>query len=106
MRSLYHLSPVKPAPAKLPPAKLSLAKAALLCGAALALPLAAGCLGASGSSHSGEHGEGGAPEAKPATIEQLAEKTGCALASKRKSTELQQGNCQTAKGRYVLVSFS
>jgi hypothetical protein len=76
-------------------------KTVLLCGAALVLPLAAGCSG--GAKGHGEHG--GAPVAKAATIEQLAEQTGCTLAGTRKSAQLKQGQCKTDKGRYVLVSF-
>jgi hypothetical protein len=76
-------------------------KAVLLCGAALVLPLAAGCSG--GGAH-GEHG--GAPVAKVATIEQLASQTGCTLIGSRKSAEFKQGQCKTEKGRYVLVSFT
>jgi hypothetical protein len=83
MGSLYHLTPVK---------------AALVCGAVLALPLAAGC--------SSKPGQGDAPEAQPATIEQLAQKTGCTLIGKRNSKELKQGQCKTSTGRYVLVSFT
>ncbi|MFC5751130.1 hypothetical protein [Actinomadura rugatobispora] len=87
MGSLYQMTPVK---------------AALLCGAVI-VPLAAGCSGSSGSaSHSGHEG----PAAKPATIEQLAQKTGCTLAGKRNSAELRQGACQTSRGRYTLVSFT
>jgi hypothetical protein len=83
MGSLYHLTtPVK---------------AALVCGAvALVLPLAAGCSSKDGSS----------PKAEPATIEQLAQKTGCTLTGKRNSKELKQGYCKTSTGRYVLVGFT
>ncbi|GLZ03672.1 hypothetical protein Acsp03_11390 [Actinomadura sp. NBRC 104412] len=81
MGSLYHLTPVK---------------AALVCGAALALSLAAGC------SKSGQE----TPQAQRATIEQLAQKTGCTLIGKRDSKELKQGQCKTSAGRYVLVSFT
>ncbi|GAA2408004.1 hypothetical protein GCM10010191_15600 [Actinomadura vinacea] len=77
-------------------------KAALLCGAAIVLPLAAGC---GGSEKSSQDGAGG-PEAKPATIEQLAQQTGCTLTGTRNAAELRQGACKTAKGRYTLVSFT
>ena len=82
MGSLYHLTPVK---------------AALVCGAVLVLPLAAGC---------SKSGQGDAPKAQPATIEQLAQKTGCTLTGKRNAKELKQGLCKTSTGRYVLVSFT
>ncbi|MEW2356629.1 hypothetical protein [Spirillospora sp. NPDC029432] len=73
----------------------------LLCGAALAPPAAAGCSGGHGG-----HGTDGAPAAKEATIEQLAQRTGCTLTGTRKAAELRQGQCKTGKGRYVLVSFT
>jgi hypothetical protein len=79
-----------------------LLKAALLSGATLML--AAGCSGS--SNMAGMHGaHGDAPKAKPATIEQIAEQTGCTLAGTRNADELKQGACQTAKGRYTVVSF-
>ncbi|MFI0349608.1 hypothetical protein [Actinomadura sp. 9N407] len=77
-------------------------KTVLLCGAALVLPLAVGCSGGAGGH--GEHG--GGPVAKVATIEQLAQQTGCTLIGSRKSAEFKQGQCKTDKGRYVLVSFT
>jgi hypothetical protein len=80
-------------------------KAALLCGAAaVTLPLAAACSG--GANAEGNSAQGGAKEAKPATAEQLAAQTGCTLSSLRKVKDLAQGACQTAKGRYTVVSFS
>ncbi|WP_067487684.1 hypothetical protein [Actinomadura hibisca] len=79
-------------------------RTALLGGAALLVPLAAGCTGASGeASHPGH---GGGKAAAPATIEQLAARTGCTLTGKRAADELRQGACRTGEGRYTLVGFS
>ncbi|MBW8481067.1 hypothetical protein [Actinomadura parmotrematis] len=61
------------------------------------LALAAGCGGAAGMTHAA---------AEPATIEQLAARTGCSLSGTRSAEELRQGACQTARGRYTLVGFS
>ncbi|MGK5551099.1 hypothetical protein ACSNOI_05740 [Actinomadura kijaniata] len=69
--------------------------------AVVAAALTAGC---SGTSQHGGHAAGAAAE--PATIEQLAARTGCSLSSRRAAEELQQGACQTARGRYTLVGFS
>ncbi len=67
-------------------------------GAALAATLAAtGC--------SGVGGGGGAPAAVPMSLEQLAKQTGCSVVVQTKATELQQGACQTTKGRYVVLTF-
>lgn len=79
MGSLFNLTPVK---------------AALVCGAALVL--ATGC----------SSGGGDAPEAKPDTIEQLAQKVGCSLTGKRDAKELRQGQCRTSAGRFVLLNFT
>lgn len=84
MGSRHHPGPLRPV---------------LLCAAALALPLAAGCSAKSGAS-------GGEKDAKPASIQQLADQTGCSLTGKRKVKDLEQGNCKTAQGRYVLLSFT
>lgn len=54
----------------------------------------------------GHGGHDAGKAAEPATIEQLAAKTGCTLTGKRAAEELQQGACQTAKGRYTLVGFA
>ncbi|GLZ10648.1 hypothetical protein Acsp04_08830 [Actinomadura sp. NBRC 104425] len=78
-------------------------RAALLCGAAaVLLPLAAGCTGASGEAG----GQGQVKQAQPATAEQLAQQTGCTLSSIRKVADLSQGACQTSKGRFTVVSFT
>ncbi|MEU8302146.1 hypothetical protein AB0C84_01180 [Actinomadura sp. NPDC048955] len=69
-----------------------------LCAAALAMPLAAGCSAASDAS------DGKA--AKPASLAELAQQTDCSLTGKRKVQDLEQGNCKTARGRYVLLSFT
>lgn len=51
-------------------------------------------------------GPGTGPESgEPQTLEQLAAKTGCkpqVISSK----ELRQGNCQTSKGKFVLMTFA
>src|SRR5437868_559617 len=74
----------------------------LLCGAvALALPLAAGCSGKSEAAGGGAEREG-----TPASLDQLAARTGCTLTGQRKAQELEQGNCTNSRGRYVLVSFT
>ncbi|MFC6886259.1 MULTISPECIES: hypothetical protein [Actinomadura] len=92
------------------PHHLTPARAALLCGAAaVTLPLSSACSGAAAGNGAdgadGAHSAHGAA-ASPATIEQLAARTGCALSGKRGSEELRQGACRTAKGRYTLVSFT
>ncbi|MEU5879688.1 hypothetical protein [Spirillospora sp. NPDC047279] len=75
-------------------------KAALL--AAPALALLAGCSKLNGGSHAGHD----APQAKAATIEQLAQQTGCTLSGRRNADELRQGACQTGTGRYTVVGFT
>jgi hypothetical protein len=79
-------------------------KTALLCG--VGMTLLAACSGQSGSAGHSGHGDNAAPAAKPASIEQLASRTGCSPSSKRSSEELRQAACQTSKGRYTLVSFT
>ncbi|WP_242902071.1 hypothetical protein [Actinomadura terrae] len=76
----------------------------LLYGAAvLALPLAAGCAGQNG----GHGGHAAADRAgTPASLDQLADRTGCTLTGHRRAEDLQQGNCANSRGRYVLVSFT
>ena len=76
-------------------------KAALLCGAAaLTLPRAAGCTSQKGASASGDRA------GTPASLGELATRTGCSLTGQRKAKELQQGNCKNSRGHYVLVSFT
>ncbi|MBO2465910.1 hypothetical protein [Actinomadura violacea] len=81
-------------------ARASRAGLALAAAAVLALPLAAGCsakkAGASGDADRA---------AAPASLDELAARTGCSLAGRRKADQLQQGNCQNSRGHYVLVSF-
>ncbi|CNG82233.1 Uncharacterised protein [Mycobacterium tuberculosis] len=76
---------------------LDLIRPPLLCAAALALPLAAGC---SASSDAGEKA------AKPASLQELAQQTGCTVTGKRKVKDLEQGNCKNSRGQYVLLSFT
>ncbi|SNR64627.1 hypothetical protein SAMN06265355_105140 [Actinomadura mexicana] len=78
---------------------LGLLKTVPLCAAALAMPLAAGCSAASDAS-------GGGKAAEPASLAELAQQTDCSLTGKRKVKDLEQGNCKTARGRYVLLSFT
>ncbi|MBT2209859.1 hypothetical protein [Actinomadura sp. NEAU-AAG7] len=83
-----------------------LGAARLLRGAAvlaLALPSTAGCAGQDG----GHRGHGAGERAgTPASLDQLAARTGCTLTGHRRAQELQQGNCANSRGRYVLVSFT
>lgn len=72
-------------------------RTALLCAAALALPLAAGCSSSDAS---------GGKTAKPASLQELAQQTDCKVTGTRKVKDLEQGNCKTSVGRYVLVSFT
>ncbi|NDU77073.1 hypothetical protein GWI34_31300 [Actinomadura sp. DSM 109109] len=78
---------------------LGLLKTVPLCAAALAMPLAAGC-------SAGSDASGGGKAAKPASLAELARQTDCSLTGKRKVQDLEQGNCKTARGRYVLLSFT
>jgi hypothetical protein len=91
MGSTHHLGRAT----RVPRAGLALAVAAVL-----ALPLAAGCnakkAGASGDADRA---------AAPASLDELAARTGCSLVGRRKAQQLQQGNCQNSRGQYVLVSF-
>ncbi|MFI0484486.1 hypothetical protein [Actinomadura sp. 9N215] len=79
---------------------LRLTKHAFLCAAAVALPLAAGCSAKSDAAG----GEG--KVAEPASLAQLAQQTSCSLTGQRKVKDLEQGNCKTSQGRYVLLSFT
>ncbi|GAA2158478.1 hypothetical protein [Actinomadura napierensis] len=91
MGSTHHLGRA----ARLPRAGLALAAAAVL-----ALPLAAGCqAGKAGASGDGDRA------AAPASLDELASRTGCSLVGRRKAEQLQQGNCRNSRGQYVLVSF-
>ncbi|MGW5418291.1 hypothetical protein [Actinomadura geliboluensis] len=94
----HHPRPITPRP-NASRARAPRARAALLCAAALALPLAAGCSAKSGAS-SGEKA------AKPASLAELAKQTDCQVTGQRKVKDLEQGNCKTSLGRYVLVSFT
>jgi hypothetical protein len=91
MGSTHHLGRAT----RVPRAGLALAVAALL-----VLPLAAGCnakkAGASGDADRA---------AAPASLDELAARTGCSLVGLRKAQQLQQGNCKNSRGQYVLVSF-
>ncbi|NKZ07509.1 hypothetical protein [Actinomadura latina] len=77
---------------------LDLIRPPLLCAAALALPLAAGCSASSDAA--------GEKAAKPASLQELAQQTDCKVTGTRKVKDLEQGNCKTGLGRYVLLSFT
>lgn len=77
---------------------LGLLKTLPLCAALLATPVAAGCSAGSDAS--------GGKAAEPASLAELAQRTDCSLTGKRKVKDLEQGNCKTARGRYVLLSFT
>ncbi|GAA4371732.1 hypothetical protein GCM10023088_24530 [Actinomadura verrucosospora] len=77
---------------------LGLLKTLPLCAALLAMPVAAGCSAGSDAS--------GGKAAEPASLAELAQRTDCSLTGKRKVKDLEQGNCKTARGRYVLLSFT
>ncbi|MFD0687087.1 hypothetical protein [Actinomadura fibrosa] len=74
--------------------------ALLCCAAALALPAVAGCNGKSDTAAAGDR------EGTPASLDQLAARTGCSMTGQRKAQELQQANCANSRGKYVLVSFT
>ncbi|SFN23680.1 MULTISPECIES: hypothetical protein [Actinomadura] len=76
---------------------LGLMKTVPLCAAVLALPLAAGCSASDASD---------GKTAKPATLAELAKQTDCSVTGKRKVKDLEQGNCKTSQGRFVLLSFT
>lgn len=77
---------------------LDLIRSPLLCAAALALPLAAGC--------SAESGDSAEKVAKPASLQELARQTDCKVTGTRKVKDMEQGNCKTSLGRFVLLSFT
>ncbi|MBC6463513.1 hypothetical protein [Actinomadura sp. HBU206391] len=73
----------------------------------IAVQAAAGCTrghGAPAPSEAGDPSFPGKP-AKPATLEQLAARTGCKLETETKATELRQGSCKTSDGRYTMLTF-
>jgi hypothetical protein len=76
---------------------LGLMKTLPLCAAALAIPLAAGCSASDASD---------GKTAKPASLTELAKQTDCSVTGKRKVKDLEQGNCKTSQGRFVLLSFT
>ncbi|MFA1548095.1 hypothetical protein [Actinomadura chokoriensis] len=80
------------------PITLPRVRAALLCAAALAAPLAAGCSAKPDASSGGK-------AAEPASLRELARRTDCDVTGTRKVKDLEQGNCKTPRGRYVLLSF-
>lgn len=68
-----------------------------LTAAAIALPLAAGC---------GSDAPSGPPkQPKPATIEQLAAKLGCAPQEKGRLKDYRQATCSAKTGNYLLNTF-
>ncbi|MFI0407000.1 hypothetical protein [Actinomadura sp. 3N508] len=82
-------------------------KPALLCAAALSVSMAlASAAGCSAISDATSGGEDEGKVAKPASLAQLAQQTSCSVTGQRKVKDLEQGNCKTAQGRYVLLSFT
>ncbi|MFB4307682.1 hypothetical protein [Actinomadura sp. GTD37] len=81
------------------PITLPRVRTALLCAAVLAAPLAAGCSAKSDASSGGR-------TAKPADLQELARQTDCKVTGTRKVKDLEQGNCKTSRGQYVLLSFT
>ncbi|MDH2427155.1 hypothetical protein [Sphaerisporangium sp. TRM90804] len=82
-----------------------------LLGAVLALGLATGCSGGESADPAAlSAAAGGAPAANPgppATLKQLATKTGCAKPQvQTEAEELRQGVCKTDKGQYTLTTFT
>ncbi|RKS74472.1 hypothetical protein BZB76_2986 [Actinomadura pelletieri DSM 43383] len=77
-----------------------LTRSSLLCAVAVALS-AGGCSTKPDASSGGD-----AKVAEPASLQRLAEQTGCSLTGQRKVADLEQGNCKNARGRYVLLSFT
>ncbi|MDH2427154.1 hypothetical protein [Sphaerisporangium sp. TRM90804] len=68
-----------------------------------AVLLAAGLALAAGGCGAGAHGATGAP----ATVEELAAKTGCAKPQMQvDAAELRQAMCKTAKGQYSVTTFA
>ena len=69
-----------------------------LCLAAVALTSVSACA-------AGGNAEPAGVQAKPMSLQQLATGTGCKVEPQQGSTELSQGLCKTAQGKYVVVSF-
>src|SRR5690242_17898228 len=51
-------------------------------------------------------GAAGTKQAKPMSLEQLANGTGCKVQPQKGAAELEQGLCETGAGKYVLMAFS
>ncbi|MEU8272141.1 hypothetical protein AB0B89_33930 [Sphaerisporangium sp. NPDC049002] len=85
-------------------------RATALAGSALALALVTGCGGGATSDDPSLAAAGGAAAADPgppATLKQLATKTGCAKPQvQTDAEELRQGVCKTDKGQYTVTTFS
>jgi hypothetical protein len=84
------------------------ARTTALAGSVLALALVTGCGGgATPSKPVAAAGAGGAVSGPPATLKQLATKTGCKKPQvQTDAAELRQGVCKTDKGQYTVTTFS
>jgi hypothetical protein len=85
-------------------------RATALLGSVLALALLTGCGGGDTSDKQGLAAAGGAAAANPgppATLKQLATKTGCKKPQlQTDAEELRQGVCKTDKGQYTVTTFA
>jgi hypothetical protein len=73
----------------------------------IAMQAAVACTRGQGAPAPSEAGDPSFPgrPAKPATLEQLASRTGCRLQTQTNAAELRQGSCKTPDDRYVMLTF-
>jgi hypothetical protein len=73
----------------------------------IAVQAAVSCARGQGAPAPSEAGDPSFPAraAKPATLEQLASRTGCTLQTQTNAAELRQGSCKTPENRYVMLTF-
>jgi hypothetical protein len=82
-------------------------RATALLGSALALALVTGCGGGECSGKPALAAAIGVNSGPPATLKQLATKTGCEKPQvQTDAEELRQGVCKTDKGQYTVTTFS
>ncbi|GGL07374.1 hypothetical protein Sme01_11750 [Sphaerisporangium melleum] len=85
-------------------------RTAAVLGCVLALGLATGCGGGDTASGGAAPAAAAAPAAQagpPATLKQLAERTGCKKPQvQTEADELRQGVCKTGKGQYTVTTFA
>ncbi|GII89209.1 hypothetical protein Ssi03_71990 [Sphaerisporangium siamense] len=82
------------------------ARASALLGSALTLALVTGC-GGGGEPPGASAGGTRADPGPPATLKQLAARTGCARPQvQTDAEELRQGVCKTGEGQYTVTTFS